>query len=81
MFINSIQYGFYLSYKSHRICCYLHIHLNAPSVYFFCRFQHRLDLATSGVLCLCRTKKSAGKMFREFQKRSVLKHYIALVSR
>lgn len=46
----------------------------------FCRFQHRLDLATSGVLCLCRTKKSAGKMFQEFQKRSVLKYYVALVS-
>lgn len=54
-------------------------HLRDPSVKHGFRFQHRLDLATSGVLCLCRTKKSASKMFREFQKRSVLKHYIALV--
>lgn len=60
-------------------CCYLYIHLTLQP-FIFCRFQHRLDLATSGVLCLCRTKKSAGKMFQEFQKRSVLKHYVALVS-
>ncbi|CAG2255641.1 RNA pseudouridylate synthase domain-containing protein 1 [Mytilus edulis] len=43
------------------------------------RFNHRLDYPTSGVLSLSLNKKAAAKFSKLFLKRSIRKHYLALV--
>ncbi|XP_064615754.1 RNA pseudouridylate synthase domain-containing protein 1-like [Liolophura sinensis] len=43
------------------------------------RFTHRLDYATSGVLCLSLNKKAAKHLHKAFADRNVVKHYLALV--
>lgn len=40
---------------------------------------HRLDQGTSGVLILTRTPKAAKSLNRQFEKRHIQKHYLALV--
>ncbi|XP_074648792.1 RNA pseudouridylate synthase domain-containing protein 1-like isoform X2 [Tubulanus polymorphus] len=43
------------------------------------RFCHRLDYATSGVLCLGKHRKGAAKCQKAFERRLVKKYYLALV--
>ncbi|XP_064644041.1 RNA pseudouridylate synthase domain-containing protein 1-like isoform X2 [Lineus longissimus] len=50
-----------------------------PKLEHHFRFVHRLDFATSGVLCLGLKRKAAGKAAIKFQQRLVTKHYSALV--
>jgi len=45
-----------------------------------CRFAHRLDYATSGILCLCLNKLAARALQTKFYKKKVTKYYLALVS-
>lgn len=49
------------------------------NVQFGFRFAHRLDFATSGVLCVGLTKKSTRWAAKAFAHRNVYKHYLALV--
>ncbi len=46
---------------------------------FVVRFVHRIDRETSGVLLLARSSEAAHLMQRQFQSRSVVKEYFALV--
>ncbi|XP_013402831.1 RNA pseudouridylate synthase domain-containing protein 1 [Lingula anatina] len=43
------------------------------------RFIHRLDFATSGVLCLAFNKKACNEASQQFKNTKVTKHYLALV--
>ncbi|KAL5018521.1 hypothetical protein ScPMuIL_004243 [Solemya velum] len=43
------------------------------------RFGHRLDYATSGILCLALNKKAAGHLHKAFVRHRVKKLYLALV--
>lgn len=43
------------------------------------RFTHRLDFATSGLLCIALHKKAAGEITKCFMKKRVDKYYLALV--
>lgn len=43
------------------------------------RFNHRLDFATSGLLCVSLNKAAAGALTRCFDRRQVDKYYLALV--
>ena len=54
--------------------------IDLQSVFSLSRFIHRLDYATSGVICIALTKKGAQKGNKAFQERKVTKHYLALVS-
>lgn len=47
----------------------------------FLGLVHRLDRQVSGVVVFARTSKAASRLFREFQERSILKIYCALVHR
>ncbi|XP_071107437.1 RNA pseudouridylate synthase domain-containing protein 1-like [Haliotis cracherodii] len=49
------------------------------TVEFGFRFAHRLDYATSGVLCIALNKTTAGTFQKCFSNRKILKHYLALV--
>lgn len=42
-------------------------------------FVHRLDYATSGVICIALNKPSAQAASNAFEKRKVKKYYLALV--
>ena len=42
-------------------------------------FVHRLDFATSGVICIALTKQSAREASAAFEKRLAKKYYLALV--
>ena len=44
-----------------------------------CRFVHRLDYATSGVMCLALSKSAAKHAGKALEKRQVEKFYLALV--
>lgn len=46
---------------------------------FGVRFIHRLDYATSGVMLIGLTRKAAGVAATQFEKRTVMKRYLALV--
>ncbi|KAK4295959.1 hypothetical protein Pmani_031507 [Petrolisthes manimaculis] len=54
-------------------------HLANPSLTHDFRFSHRLDYATSGLLCLSLNKRAAGKITKCFTKHHVDKYYIAIV--
>ncbi|XP_046568338.1 RNA pseudouridylate synthase domain-containing protein 1-like [Haliotis rubra] len=54
-------------------------HLLDNTIEFGFRFAHRLDHATSGVLCIALNKTTAGTFQNCFSKRKILKHYLALV--
>lgn len=43
------------------------------------RFVHRLDYATSGVICLALSASACKKASRAFEKRTVVKQYLALL--
>ena len=49
-------------------------------VCFGLRFVHRLDYATSGVLCVALSRASSAAMHKVFSKGEATKHYVALVS-
>ena len=46
----------------------------------FLGLVHRLDRPVSGVLVFARTSRAAARLFRQFQERSVIKLYLAVVS-
>ena len=45
----------------------------------FVGLVHRLDRPTSGVVCLARTSKAAGRLSAQFRTRAVQKRYLAVV--
>ncbi|KAL4237194.1 RNA pseudouridylate synthase domain-containing protein 1 [Mactra antiquata] len=50
-----------------------------PAVAHSFRYVHRLDYATSGILCLALNKRASSLLAEEFSKRRVTKYYLALV--
>ncbi|XP_008207414.2 RNA pseudouridylate synthase domain-containing protein 1 isoform X1 [Nasonia vitripennis] len=50
-----------------------------PNLYHEFYFVHRLDYATSGVMCLALNKQSAQAASSAFEERTVRKYYLALV--
>ncbi|XP_045159072.2 RNA pseudouridylate synthase domain-containing protein 1-like isoform X2 [Mercenaria mercenaria] len=50
-----------------------------PKVMHGFRYTHRLDFATSGILCLALNKNAAKHLSFQFQYRRVVKYYLALV--
>ena len=59
--------------------CSCHCLLIIYFIVLIYRFAHRLDFATSGLLCIGLTKKSTRWAANAFRKRKVMKHYLALV--
>ena len=43
------------------------------------RFAHRLDMATSGILCMCLTKQSCASLSNSFEQKNSQKYYLAMV--
>ncbi|XP_052257368.1 RNA pseudouridylate synthase domain-containing protein 1-like [Dreissena polymorpha] len=54
-------------------------HLVDPKCTHGFRFVHRLDYATSGILCLALNKRAAGHLSAMFKAQQVTKYYLALV--
>ncbi|KAK3860151.1 hypothetical protein Pcinc_033779 [Petrolisthes cinctipes] len=54
-------------------------HLANPSLTHEFRFSHRLDFATSGLLCLALNKRAAGAITKCFTHHHVDKYYLAIV--
>ncbi|XP_060602466.1 RNA pseudouridylate synthase domain-containing protein 1-like [Ruditapes philippinarum] len=50
-----------------------------PSVAHSFRYVHRLDFATSGILCLALNRNAAKHLSHQFKNKQVLKYYLALV--
>ncbi|XP_041362990.1 RNA pseudouridylate synthase domain-containing protein 1-like isoform X2 [Gigantopelta aegis] len=59
--------------------CHAFPELVDPKMVFGFRFVHRLDYATSGVLCVALTRVASAAMHKAFSKGEATKHYVALL--